>query len=57
MRLERLALIAEIIGGIAIVITLIVLIYETRQNTIATYAASYDQLAADMADWRMQRQP
>lgn len=54
MNLEKWALIAEIVGAFAIVVTLAVLISETRHNTAATYAASYDQLSADMADWRMQ---
>lgn len=53
MKLERWALVAEIVGGLAIVVTLVFLIYETRQSTAATYAASYDQLSAEMADWRM----
>jgi hypothetical protein len=54
MNLEKWALIAEIIGAFAIVATLAILVSETRQNTAATYAASYDGLSADMADWRMQ---
>jgi hypothetical protein len=40
MKLDKWASIADIISGIAIVVTLLVLIYETRQNTAATYAAS-----------------
>ena len=35
MKLEKLALIAEIVGGLAIVITLVVLIMEVRGNTNA----------------------
>jgi len=53
MKLEKWALIAEIFSGFAIIVTLAVLIYETRQNTDATYAASYDLLSRDLADWRM----
>lgn len=54
MKLEKWALVAEIIGAIAIVFTVAVLVVETRRNTAATYARNYDQLSADMADWRMQ---
>ena len=38
MKLEKVALIAEIIGGIAIVVTLIVLVVEVRGNTEAVRA-------------------
>ena len=54
VKLEKWALVAEIVGAVAIVITLAVLVAETRRNTAATYAANYDQLASDMAAWRMQ---
>ena len=53
MKLEKWALIAEIVGGVAIVASLAMLIYETRQNTAAIFAANYDQLSADLADWRL----
>jgi len=53
MKLEKWALLAEVISGIAIVATLLVLVYETRQSTNATYAASYDDLAAELVDWRL----
>lgn len=45
MKLEKLALIAEIVGGAAIVITLIVLIIEVRGNTEAVRAATYQDVA------------
>lgn len=53
MKLSDWASMAEIVSGFAIVVTLIVLIVETRENTRATYSASYDQLAAEMVDWRL----
>ena len=45
MKLERLALIAEIVSGIAIVITLIVLVVEVRDNTSAVRAETRQSLA------------
>ena len=40
MKLERWALIAEVIGGVAIVVTLIFLIFEIRGNSAAIHAAA-----------------
>ena len=45
MKLERLALIAEIVSGIAIVVTLIVLIIEVRDNTNAVRADTRQSIA------------
>ena len=42
--LQKWALTAEIIGGLAIVITLIFLVFETRQNTRATEAQTRDAM-------------
>ena len=53
MKLEKWALIAEIISGIAIVITLILLVFEVRQNTSAVLASTYDRLLSDHTQWRM----
>jgi len=47
MKLERWALIAEIVGGVAIVLSLIFVGLEIRRNTTATYAATYDRILAD----------
>ncbi len=50
MKLDKIALIAEIVGGAAIVITLIVLLLEVRGNTAAIRAATLlevNQIARD----------
>ena len=47
MKLEKWALIAEIVGGVAIVLSLIFVGAEIRRNTAATYAATYDRLLSD----------
>lgn len=41
MNLERGALIAEIVSGFAIVVTLVILLFEVRGNTEAVQAATY----------------
>ena len=53
VNLQRYALIAEIVGGLAVVITLIFLILEIRANTEAVRINSYDQLVKDVAAWRL----
>ena len=45
-RLERFALLAEIVGSFAIVVTLVVLIFEIRANTDAMEAATRQSIAA-----------
>ena len=52
-KLKNLAAISEIVGAVAIVVTLIVLIHETRENTAATYSSTYDQLQRDLIQWEM----
>lgn len=47
------ALLAEIVGGAAIVISLVVLVLEVRQNTAAVRASTYDQLLSDHTQYRM----
>jgi len=47
MKLEKWALIAEIVGAAAIVISLIFVGLQIRATSVASYAATYDQLAAD----------
>ena len=44
MKLERWALVAEIISGAAIVVTLVVLLLEVRGNTAAIQAATYQNV-------------
>jgi hypothetical protein len=51
MKLERLALIAEIAGGIAVVVTLIVLITEVHDNTKALMAANRQSVAGRTQDF------
>ena len=53
MKLENYAHLAEIISGIAVVITLIFLIIGIRENTEVTRAASYQSLNQSMSDFGM----
>jgi len=48
-KLQRLALISEIVGGIAVIVTLVVLIFQVRENTETLNSATYDSLVADLA--------
>ena len=51
MALEEVALFAEIVGGIAVLVTLFYLVIEVRRNTAATQsAAQYTQIAT-ISDW------
>lgn len=45
MKLEKWALLAEIIGGLAVVVTLIILIFEIRGNTEEVRAATQANIA------------
>lgn len=51
--LKRYALISEIVGGLAVLITLIILVIEVRQNTVAMRASTYDSISADIANLQM----
>ena len=53
-KLQYWALIAEIFGGIAVLVTLVLLVIWVRENANAIKAATYDSLVADMGNWRMQ---
>ena len=54
MALEEVALFAEIVGGIAVLVTLFYLVIEVRRNTAATQsAAQYTQQIATMSDWNL----
>jgi hypothetical protein len=53
MRLEKWTLLVESIGTLAIIVSLLFVAFEIRENTNATYAASYDALANSQIDWRM----
>lgn len=50
--LKKLASIAEIIVGVAIVITLIVLVFELQSNTIALQRTSYNEISQSLENWR-----
>ena len=53
MSLDQIALLAEIIGGIAVVATLFYLVVEVKRNTVATQSsAQYSQIAS-MSDWNL----
>lgn len=52
-RLQRMALIAEVISGIAIVITLAFLAIEMRGYTNAIQAQTYQALMQQLNDYRM----
>ena len=47
-RLQTWALAAEIIGGIAVVVTLIFLVLETRENTNAIQTQTYQSLTSEL---------
>ena len=51
-KLQRWALVAEIVGTFAIVLSLLLVAYELRQNTAANYAASNDALGEAQIEWR-----
>lgn len=46
--LQKYALFAEVIGGIAVLVTLIFLVIETRENTNALQAQTYQSLTAEL---------
>ena len=48
MKLEKIGIIAEIVGTTAIVVTLVLVLY-----TAASYAASWDAITESQIDWRM----
>jgi hypothetical protein len=53
MKLERWALIAEIASGIAILITLVILVMGVRANTNVTRAAVYEGLMSDINQFNL----
>ena len=52
-RLQSWGQIAEIVSGVAVVITLVFLAFEIRSNTNAVKIDTYDRLVADVANWQM----
>ena len=53
LKLTEYAQIAEVVSGIAVVITVLVLVFEIRNNTAALESATYDALVSDMTTWRL----
>ena len=51
-KLQEYALLAEIISALAVVITLVILISEVRENTEITRAAAYQSEISKFTDWR-----
>lgn len=47
-KLQEYALIAEVIGGIAVIVTLVFLVMETRENTNAIQAQTYQSLTSEL---------
>lgn len=54
-KLQEWALVAEVLGGIAIVITLIFLVLETRATTNAIQTQTYQTLTAELNDIRIEK--
>ena len=52
MKLEKWALIAEVVGSIAIVVTLIILIAEVRVATNQSKLDAYEDVTRDFDEWR-----
>jgi hypothetical protein len=53
MKLQSWALAAEIVSGIAIVLTLVFLAMEIRENSAITRAAAYDRNIDSLNTWRL----
>ena len=51
-KLQEFALIAEVIGGIAVIVTLVFLVVETRENTNAIQAQTYQSLTSELNESR-----
>ena len=51
-KLQKWSLIAEIVGGFAVVVSLIFLIIEVRENSELTRTAAYQQEIRNFNDWR-----
>ena len=51
--LQKWALIAEIVGGIAVLVTLLFLIVEVRENSAVIRASAYGQTTDMLNDWRL----
>ena len=52
-KLRRYALVAEIVSATAVVITLVFVAFQVKDNTAAVRASTYDGILSDHIDWRM----
>ena len=52
-KLRRYALVAEIVSAAAVVITLVFLAFQVKDNTAAVRASTYDDILSDHIEWRM----
>jgi hypothetical protein len=52
-QLQKWALIAEIVGGVAVLVTLVVIALEIRTNTSVQRADNFAELLSQMNDWRI----
>ena len=53
-RLQKWAYFAEIVSSVAVLITLVFLVFEIRSNSDLIRADSFDRNVASLIDWRMQ---
>ena len=53
MSLAKWTLVTESLGTIAIIVSLLFVGYEIRQNTTADYAATYEALGKSQIEWRL----
>ena len=51
-KLRNWALVAEVVSGIAVIVTLAILVFEMRNNTSATQAQTYQLLMQEMNNYR-----
>jgi hypothetical protein len=52
-KLKRYALVAEIISAAAVVVSLVFVAFQVKDNTSAIRSSAYDGILSDHIDWRM----
>ena len=52
-KLQRYAFVAEIVSAAAVVVSLIFVAFQVKDNTAAIRSASYDGIVSDHIEWRM----
>lgn len=52
-KLRSIALVAEIVSAAAVVISLIFVAFQVKDNTAAVRASTYDNILSDHIEWRM----